>query len=215
MNKKYMFVLGKVIIEDEENKKKIGEYYNDLNDVLIEENIVEMIEDKINKLIYRQKQLEKNHGKKHFIPWEFIIMCVLLMVIFLIYTIYSANSLEIYVTTFLKQTSVSFWLFSSSVPLLIASLDTIIDYFKYKHHKKTLNGIRCELTYLKKELLLSKKKLEDLKNKQTFNKYTNIDFIDVNDQERIESLTKNSKYYFLEGYNQREEKNKVLKKVKE
>lgn len=50
MNKSYIYLDGKVIIEDENNNKTLTEYYDNLDEVLIQENLIETMEKRIKEL---------------------------------------------------------------------------------------------------------------------------------------------------------------------
>ena len=50
MNKEYTYIDGKVIISDENDKKTQSEYYDNLDKVLIQENLIETREGKIQEL---------------------------------------------------------------------------------------------------------------------------------------------------------------------
>lgn len=50
MNKEYTYIDGKVIVRDSKGNQKQSEYYDNLEDVLIQENIIEKMESKINEI---------------------------------------------------------------------------------------------------------------------------------------------------------------------
>lgn len=50
MNKEYVYIDIKVIISDENDKKTQSEYYDNLDKVLIQENLIETMEGKIQEL---------------------------------------------------------------------------------------------------------------------------------------------------------------------
>ena len=56
MNKEYTYINGKVIISDENGNKTQSEYYDNLDEVLVKENIIETMEDKIEELKKSSKQ---------------------------------------------------------------------------------------------------------------------------------------------------------------
>ena len=47
MNKEYIYIQGKVIVKDENGTQTSLEYYDNLDKVLIQENLIESMEDKI------------------------------------------------------------------------------------------------------------------------------------------------------------------------
>ena len=46
MNKEYIYIDGKIIINNENNQKTQSEYYGNLDKVLIRENLIEVMEKK-------------------------------------------------------------------------------------------------------------------------------------------------------------------------
>ena len=63
MNKEYVYVDGKVVIEDEKGNKKIDNYTDNLDEVLIQENLIESLEQIIEKLEYEKKPLLLSSSK--------------------------------------------------------------------------------------------------------------------------------------------------------
>lgn len=59
MNKNYIINDGKVIVIDEDGNNKIVEYTDNINEVLAQENLVEYIENEINKYEYNKIQHER------------------------------------------------------------------------------------------------------------------------------------------------------------
>lgn len=60
MNVSYTYIDGKAIIFDENGNQVPVEYYDNLDDILIQENIVETIENRINELSNIQILPKKN-----------------------------------------------------------------------------------------------------------------------------------------------------------
>ena len=50
MNKEYTYIDGKVIVEDTEGNKKQVEYSDKLDEILVQENLIENMEDRILEL---------------------------------------------------------------------------------------------------------------------------------------------------------------------
>ena len=55
MNKEYIYINGKVIIEDEKGQKKEVDYYDNIEEILIQENVIEQIENEIEKIEQEMK----------------------------------------------------------------------------------------------------------------------------------------------------------------
>ena len=63
MNKEYTYIDGKVIISDENDNKTQSDYYDNLDEVLAQENLIETMEEKIQvleKKIQLYKKITKN-----------------------------------------------------------------------------------------------------------------------------------------------------------
>ena len=67
MNKEYTYIDGKVIISDENDNKTQSDYYDNLDEVLVQENLIETMEEKIQEL-EKESQSYKKSNKKHYIP---------------------------------------------------------------------------------------------------------------------------------------------------
>ena len=61
MNKEYTYIDGKVIISDESDKKIEHEYYDNLDKVLAQENLIETMEKKIQELESENESYKKNN----------------------------------------------------------------------------------------------------------------------------------------------------------
>ena len=67
MNKEYTYIDGKVIVEDTEGNKKQVEYSDKLDEILVQENLIENMEDRILELEEASQYYKKNN-EKHYIP---------------------------------------------------------------------------------------------------------------------------------------------------
>ena len=59
MNKEYVYKDGKVLVIDENGNQKILDYYDNLDDVLIQENLIETMQNKEQKLERKISHLKK------------------------------------------------------------------------------------------------------------------------------------------------------------
>lgn len=75
MNKEYTYIDGKVIISDENNNKTQCEYYDNLDEVLVQENLIETMENNIEKLEKESKSYKRK--RIHYIPWVFILVTLI------------------------------------------------------------------------------------------------------------------------------------------
>lgn len=63
MNKEYTYIDGKVIISYENGKKTPVDYYDNLDEILIQENLIETIENKI-LLLEKESNAYKKYNAK-------------------------------------------------------------------------------------------------------------------------------------------------------
>ena len=57
MNKEYTYLDGKVIVEDENGKKRVTEYSDKLDEILVQENLIEVMENKLSEV---DKKIQNN-----------------------------------------------------------------------------------------------------------------------------------------------------------
>lgn len=186
MNVAYTYIDGKVIILNEKGKQIPIEYYDNLDKVLVQENIIEIIEERIHKL-----EANKLKTKKRFIPTNIFISIIvwLITVQFITVNIYSfLNTIEMNLITLIAATT----------------LGIVFDCQEYRHYK---NGIKkemantCELDFLKKQLVEEKQKLETLKKEKSKEKEDpTFRVVVVNDVEKLKQLKHSLELYRKLGY---------------
>ena len=205
MNKEYISLDGKVIVKDEKGARKLLEYYDNLDEVLVQENLIETINDTIS---YLEKEIEdyKKYNKDHYIP-------ILLPLGALMTTIgppamnYCLGNTDVYVSSIdtifgTMNEAVFYGLMYSALLLPIVSL---IEYDIYSNHKKSLKkekGINSQLEFLKKIIISEKEKLVKLKKEKTTDK-ENKEFriVEVDDIEKLKLLKSWLKLVYDLGYN--------------
>ncbi len=208
MNKEYIYVDNKVIIIDENGEKKVAEYYDGLDDILVQENLIETLEDKSIEL-ERKSRLYKKNNMKHYIPF-FLPMTLLITTVganLLFYGLTGSNSFSTQINTrFGTFSSGQFLSMISSILFLpVAALLEFDTYRQYKRSLKEEKGVNNELEFLKKQLLEEKQVLEDLKiKKQENNKIDEKEFkvVKVDDKQQLDTLNSNLYLYFDLGYNE-------------
>lgn len=169
MNKNYIYIDGKVIISDKNGNNKQQEYYDNLDEVLIKENVIEEIENRIKEL-NRKKDSFKN---KKFMPTSlFYFISAIPISPFLLWMISGANP-------FITDVSSIFGTISSAALCTITTatgfipfglLITKIEYNDYKRKIKDEQATDCELEFLKSQLVEKKELLNKLKNDKSRDK---------------------------------------------
>lgn len=69
MNKEYTYIDGKVIVEDTEGNKRQVEYTDNLDEILVEENRIEMLDNKIKTLEEESMKYNNNSKYNKIYPW--------------------------------------------------------------------------------------------------------------------------------------------------
>lgn len=208
MNKEYAYIDGKVIIRDEFNNSRLLEYQNNLEEVLIQENVVETIENKINEL---EKQLKKYENlPKRFIPYTLITTILEAIfapkILFAIFKKYGGVDLykEMFVSTSSISTATIINYFVLAICFLLGTIFTIIEYSSYKENKKEFKGITSELSYLRKSLILEKNNLEKLKSEARtviLNQEFKVNKID--DSYELDNLNDHINLHYHLGYDEK------------
>lgn len=205
MNQKYYISdSGKLIVLDEKNNSKEIEKSGKYKEKLIQENIVEKIENRIEELedVLKKQSIEEV-SKKNFIPFATIIAIISsLIVIFsnCILVIILTN-LTVNILAFFNLLCESFFLTFPFVGL-ISLLGVIIDIARnsdYNEHIKKISADNLELEILRKILSKEIEKLNKLNQNKTkhrlsakyeFNKLYSID-----DQQQLNNLNECIKNY--------------------
>lgn len=205
MNKEYTYIDGKVIISDENDNKTQSDYYDNLDEVLVQENIIETMEGKIQELEKESKSYKK-YNRKHYIPVIFP-MVVLMSTIgapIMFNLLTGTNSFATYVDTIFGTISQAL---ATSIPMSICflPLGAGIELTMYKDYKTSLKiekGINSELDFLKKQIEKEKECLEGLKQESTRDKEkTDFRTVKVDDLQQLKALRSYLDFYFDLGYN--------------
>lgn len=191
MNQEYVYIDGKVIVKTDKEIKKPISYYDNLNEVLIQENVIETIKECISTLEQESENYKKTNKKYHI---SFIIPATLLMT-----TILSPILFSILVST---NGAISCSLFLSAVFLPLATIAELQSYRYHKNLLKTEKGINSQLDFLKNQIIVESEKLNNLKKEKKLDKENN-DFkvVEVSDLEKLKKLKEWLNIYFDLGYN--------------
>lgn len=197
MNKECIYVDGKVVVIDENGNKRITENSDKINEILVQENVIETMEKRIKEL---EKELGETEEDRHYIP-DLTIGLILSFVV--ANTILGRISPVITNTIFGPMNHT--FMTSSLIVALILPLASLMDwsyYKQYKNSKKERQGNISEYEYLKKQLVIEKDKLEELKNEQTITSETQEFKVEkVDDLERLKVLRSWFNLYNDLGYN--------------
>lgn len=206
MNKEYFCVNNNVIVSDENGNQRVTEYYDNLDKVLIQENLIEEIEKRIIKLTSEANKY-KHRIFLPILPFGLVVIGILHCFIYdLIFpdpfinypynvlgTIISSKNAALLSTTF--------------VCLLIGGLSDINQFRYFKKDKNKGNGIAQELEYLKKRLEEEKQILSKLKEDKS-KYYTEMGYAPkkVDDINKLKALRDRLSLLYDLGYNKQKYK---------
>ena len=199
MNVSYTYIDGKAIIFDENGNQVPVEYYDNLEDILVQENVVETIENRINEL-----SNIKILPKKRFIPLITIGVAIAILIAPLILSLISGSNLyTTYVDTILGKIS-----FFKMIVIIcgvtagpLALICDIANHQIYNDFIKHNTARFCELEFLKKQLVEEKQKLENFKKEKPKEKEDpTFRVVKVNDIEHLKQLKHYIELYYSLGY---------------
>ena len=195
MIKECVYVDEKVVVSDENGNNRIIENSDKINEILVQENVVEAIEEKIEEL---KEKLIKNKVSKHFVPENFLTtICGLIISDLLFKYVFKVNILT---DLIIGPFNPIFLMGGIIIPAF--SLFDVFKYFDYKQMKKEKQGDILEYKYLSKKLEQEKSKLEELKKEQVIiSDPQEFKVEKVDDLERLKELRNKLSLYNRLGYN--------------
>lgn len=205
MNKSYIYLDGKVVIEDENNNKTLTEYYDNLDEVLIQENLIETMEKRIKEL-EQELGLYKDCSGKRYIPFilPFTILLSTIGTPIVLKLLTGVNPFDIQVNNAWGTMSqaMAMILVASITTIPFATLAEICRHSTYKDSIKKEKAIISEMDFLNKEIEKGKEHLEKLKQeKSRNNENTEFRIVEVNDLQYLKALKSYLELYSDLGYN--------------
>ena len=201
MNIEYTYIDGKVIICDENDNKTQRDYYDNLDEVLVQENIIEFMEGIIQNL-EKESQLSNKINRRRYIPVAFPMTLFMTTIgTPIMFNMFTDNP---YVDTIFGTINLAlaagitmtlcFLPFGSGVELIMHN--------EYKNSLKNEKGINSELDFLKTQIVKEKEYLDSLKLDRTRDK-ENIEFrtVEVDDIQQLEILRNLLMLYYDLGFN--------------
>jgi len=190
MNKEYIYINGKVIVEDEKGQKEKTEYYDNIEEVLIQENVIEQIENEIQKI---NEEMRYSNINKKFDK----ILIISSLIITILFTL--GLSLSNTITTsinFIESLASCFM-----APILGGIITTYI-YAIRKNDQKINNAQKIQIELLEKRLEEEKNKLNLIK--KINNKEIKEEFYveKIYDKKVLEQLKKEIQLYYTCAYNE-------------
>lgn len=202
MNKEYKYVNDKAIVSDEEGNQKVVEYYDNLNEVLRRENLLEEIESKITKLEEEKAQFRES---EKYIPIVFpmVLLATFILVPILFKILGIGGELKMPIDTILGTMN-KYTFFTGIISLVSLPLGALCElsfYNNYRSIKKEERAIDAEIDYLRKVLVSQKEFLEQLKKDKTKEKECeNFKTIIVDDMDLLINLREHLGLYYKINY---------------
>ena len=221
MNKEYFYINEKLIIEDEKLVKKVVEYSDNFEEILIQENLIETMEKKSQEL---EKKLNANkENNKPYIPY--IVPAALFAILIakpVMGTVFGIDTTMMIDTIFGTMNFLTPILGLTAVLVLpLTIVMEILSYSQYRINKKSRRSDVAEYEYLQKELEIQKVKLEELKKDKTkdneFNeefKVGKVDDLEVLNKLRNWLILYSNLGYNTEKYYRLHQKGKLEEKLK-
>lgn len=204
MNTKYIYTDGKVTIMDEKGNTKSTEYYDNIDRVLVEENVIEAMENETERLKNEWKKYE--NGKSDKLLWLVPLLGVSIisligpLLVISMFTGQGKFSLvndAFYSAYVLSITGIIF-----PAGLIFGAMLSTMEYLQYKINIKDESGIVSKLDYLKEQIVIEKEKLKILKdNKNSENENVSARIVKVDDGEELQKLNSELDQYYELGYN--------------
>jgi len=199
MNTEYTYIDGKVIVSDEYGNKIQAEYYDNLDKVLIQENVIETIDNRIKELQKEKDSYDIKKVNKRYNPiYAYVTIGATLAATVIGLLIAKSIYSDISMTDYILISSMA----DIGIALPIGTAFTWADYTQHKDRIKNLKGIDSELEFLKLQLEKEKNYLNNLKNDKCREK-ENTEFRSekVNDLDELRDLRNCMSLYYNLGSN--------------
>ena len=213
MNKEYTYQDGKVRVIDESGKESSPiPYSENLNQILVQENTIEIIENKIAEISEEKREVTKDKKSaliEVFIPYTSVSAGLSIIPLLTKYCIVGGGKISAGVAneTILKlfgDISINQLLFLILGPIfaIYGGIFTLNFIARYKKIKRKEKGLEKQLDYLQKQTILEKNRLEQLKdtNEEIWETNTNYRIVKIDDSKTLEEIKNKLKLYYDLGY---------------
>lgn len=212
MNKEYIYKDGKVLIIDDNNNEKEIDYYNNLDEVLVKENLIEKIEQEIISLeqeLYGFGEIPKK--TRFFHIWMPLLIFTIGPIIMFPALYYLCGFEGVVVPEVFSFMNPGIYMGIVSMPVfsMIGGILSGMCYYKEKDFDKIQKGKELELKRLKELLTIEKQDLEELladkyKENQENNKKEDSFYVSrIDNTEMIRQLNFFKSLYYQLGYNEK------------
>lgn len=210
MNENLIYKDGKaLIISDGKNIKEI-DYYDNLNEVLKKENLIEKLDIQIFELeqdIFEYE--EKKYTKKDMLNVILSDVVALLLVYVMFENVFDLG--KVVNTTIFGDVNIFTLITIVGTPVvgLVGAAMIVPIVIKNKELNSIINGKKTTIKYLKKELEKAKDIILELRKDKTCSKNNKeMSVLSIKDDENIEEIKRNMNIYYNLGYYQKKNEKK-------
>lgn len=203
MNKEYVYKDGKATIIDENNNQKTVDYYDNLDEVLVKENLIEKMEKDITVLEEKVSRYESKPFNR-LICWAPFLSMTLLPLILgpIISNFFGLNESVNTIIGMVSKGTLN-GVIVSSLLFLPSLAYTSVLLIGEREKQKEQKGNEMQLKHLKKSLVLAKEHLEKLKLDKTNTNEIEDSFVSkVGSNKELRKLNRESLFYYKLGYNE-------------
>lgn len=181
MNKEYMYVKNKFIVENEKGNKEIIDYADNVPEVLIEENVLEGLEKSLGKAKNDFEEAKKDRKDSKLIK--------ILGVIFLLCPIVS-----IMIFGILSGITAACGIAIATSPFLLFGGTLISAFWRDNEAKKNMKAIPNVTNFIEKEIELQKEKVSAMENEKTNEKESEYEEFTIKkvDRKQVFNALKNT-----------------------
>ena len=202
MNKEYIYLNGKCVIEDENGERRLEEYTDKTDEILVTENVIETLENDLRETrqeIKKRKGLVKSDRNVTIFSAISFALIPPVIQLFLIFLVGPGASAILAETSFLLPFLKGFTL---SVAAFFGGIFTFSSYRSYRRNKKRVNGLLSKKKVIENTLEEEREHLLDLQLEKQKTLHTEEYFEkEVEDLEELRHLRSYLDLYFDCGYN--------------
>lgn len=206
LNNEYVYKDGKALIIDENDNQKTVDYYDNLDEVLIQEDLIEKMEEEIKKLEKENSNYKKGSkfSRKFWVWYPFLLFTFAPLIMFPLLSKFFVVKGMIDTSLFgTISRGTLLGLIGTPLFAIPGSLLTLATYLNEKKLEKEQKGKEMQLEYLKINLVKQKETLEELKADKTNSKEKEDFYISkVDNIETLKKLRNFLSFYYNLGYNE-------------
>lgn len=203
MNKEYIYLDGKCIVEDEKGNQRVEKYTDKFDEILLTENRIEILENEYKQtnedIKRREKQNKPNKLGIYFSP--LLALTIPVFTQLLVICLVGPNATEI-IAQVNETTPLFIKVLTLSTTALFGLSTTYGSYRTYKNNKKAIEGQKSKKKEIEKSLIEEKQDLERL-NKEKQEKQPERYFYkkEICNLEQLRQIRNYLNLYYDCGYN--------------